>query len=74
VTEGTVRSNVYSGEHKVRQDLTDILTEHEYGVDSYVITDKDGKRVIAVKATKDLEQTQSTLKFNRDPSQHPDEV
>jgi hypothetical protein len=69
-----VRTNVYSGEHKVRQDLAAILAEHEYEVDSYAMVDKDGERTLTVKAKKNLELTQTNLNFNHDPDKHPDEV
>ena len=69
----TVRSNVYSGEHKVRQDVVDILVEHEYGDVVYTLKDQGGKRTVTIKATKDLENPQGSL-FNPNPDQHPDEV
>jgi hypothetical protein len=71
----TLHANVYSGEHRVRGDLTLLLQEHGYELDSYSIADRAAQRVIVVRASRNRESgAQTTLNFNSDPSSHPDEV
>lgn len=71
----TLHANVYSGEHRVRGDLVQLLQEHGYELDSYTMTDRSAHRVIVIRASRDRESgTQTTLNFNTDPNSHPDEV
>jgi hypothetical protein len=64
-------ANRYSAEDRVRQDLADILAEHEYEIDSYALADKGDERTLTIRAKKGLEVRQSTLKF-RDAGEEPD--
>jgi hypothetical protein len=67
-----VHTNEYSGEHRFRQSVTEALAEGEYNVDTYTISDRDGKRTVTIRATKDLSATQTHLHFG--PAEHPDQV
>jgi hypothetical protein len=69
-----VNPNPYSAEDRVRQDLVEILAEHEYEIDSYALADKSDERTLTVRAKKGLEVRQATLKFNTDLERHPDGV
>lgn len=69
-----LHANAYSGEHRTRSDIANLLTEHEYELESYGITDKGAERTVTIRARKNLEATQTTLNFNPDPDKHPDEV
>jgi hypothetical protein len=69
-----LRANQYSGEHKTRADVANVLIEHEYELESYSISDKGAERTVTVRAKKNLEVTQMGLNFNANPDKHPDEV
>lgn len=69
-----LRANVYSGEHRVREDLANLLAEHEYELQLYSISDKGPERTLVVRATRNRDSSQTHLNFNADPEQHPDNV
>lgn len=69
-----LRTNPYSGEAKVRQDLMDVLVEADYGDVAYSLADRDGKRTLTLKAVKELDDGQQSLNFNLNPEAHPDDV
>lgn len=70
----TLHANVFSGEHRVRQDVVELLANHEYELESYSITDKGSERVLVVRAKRNREASQTHLNFQSDPERHPDDV
>ena len=70
----SLHANVYSGEHRVREDVIDLLARHEYELVTYSISDKGSERTLIVRASRNREASQTHLNFNSDPDQHPDNV
>lgn len=72
MSEHGILANEYSGESRIRHQVTEALTEGEYNIDRYGVIDQAGIRTVTIKATKDLNATQTHLHFGGDG--HPDNV
>jgi hypothetical protein len=71
----TVLANEYSGEHVVRSLIVGVMAEHGYAVARYSLADKGtDERILTIVAIKPLSGVQTSLNFNSDPGQHPDNV